>query len=103
METVDLLRYEKALLEKGYTLIAGMDEAGRGPLAGPVTVASCIMDLSDIIAGVNDSKQVSEKKREKLYPEIIDKAIAYSVVSIDNPSSASISPSKASASARVNS
>ena len=84
MDKADLLRYERELQEKGFLLIAGMDEAGRGPLAGPVTVASCIMDLNDILADVNDSKQVSEKKREKLYPEIIKRAVCYSVVNIEH-------------------
>ncbi|MBR1746641.1 MAG: ribonuclease HII [Clostridia bacterium] len=83
-EAIDLFRYENELLQEGYTLIGGMDEVGRGPLAGPVTVACCVMDLSKRIPGVNDSKKLSEKKREKLYPEIIENTISYSVVSIDN-------------------
>ena len=82
-EVVDMLKFERELMEKGIGLIAGMDEAGRGPLAGPVTVACCIMDLNDIIDGVNDSKQLTEKKREELFPIIKEKAIAYSVVNID--------------------
>lgn len=82
-EAVDMLKYERELESQGFTLIAGMDEAGRGPLAGPVTVACCIMDLNDVIVGVNDSKQLTEKKREELFPIIKEKAIAYSVVNID--------------------
>lgn len=84
MDKPDLLFYERQLSEKGYTLIAGMDEAGRGPLAGPVTVAACMMDLTDILDGVNDSKKVSGKKRELLYPKIIERSIAYSIIHISH-------------------
>lgn len=82
-EQIDMLRYEKEWQAKGYNLIAGVDEVGRGPLAGPVVVASVIMPTDDIISDVNDSKQVSEKKREKLYPLILEKAIAYSFAVVD--------------------
>ena len=61
---------EKNLYEKGFKYICGIDEAGRGPLAGPVVVAGVIMPKDSMIEGVNDSKKVSENKREKLY-EII--------------------------------
>ena len=64
-------------------VIAGIDEAGRGPLAGPVVCACCIMPLDEMIDGINDSKKVSEKRREALYEEIIAKAISYCVVVID--------------------
>ena len=76
-----MLEYEKQCLENGQKYIAGVDEVGRGPLAGPVVVASVIMPLDDenIIQGVNDSKKVSEKNREILYDKILEKAIAYSV------------------------
>ncbi|MBP5651446.1 MAG: ribonuclease HII [Clostridia bacterium] len=67
----------------GYKLIAGIDEAGRGPLAGPVAVAIAIMPMDDIIEGINDSKKLSAKKREKLYDQIIAKAIDYSVQLVD--------------------
>lgn len=63
--------------------ICGIDEAGRGPLAGPVVVASVIMPKDSMIEGVNDSKKVSEKKREKLYEEITNTAIAWEVGIID--------------------
>ena len=63
--------------------ICGIDEAGRGPLAGPVVVASVIMPKDSMIEGVNDSKKVSEKKREKLYEEITNTAIAWGVGIID--------------------
>lgn len=82
-EKPDLLKYEKELSEKGYNLIAGVDEVGRGPLAGPVCVACVIMPLDDIIEGINDSKKLSEKKREMLYPIILEKAIAYNICLVD--------------------
>lgn len=63
--------------------ICGIDEAGRGPLAGPVVVASVIMPKDSMIEGVNDSKKVSEKKREKLYEEITNTAIAWGVGIVD--------------------
>lgn len=73
-----MLEFENSYIEKGYKLIAGVDEAGRGPLAGPVACASVIMPLgkNDIIEGVNDSKKLSEKKRDELYIKILEKAIA---------------------------
>lgn len=82
-EKPDLLKFEKELIAGGINVIAGMDEAGRGPLAGPVTAACCIMDLSQIIEGINDSKKLTAKKREKLETLIKEKAIGFSVVDID--------------------
>ncbi len=79
---VDMFRYEKELLSKGYQYIAGVDEVGRGPLAGDLVVAATIMNLEDIVEGVNDSKKLTEKKREKLFPEVINKALSYSIVHI---------------------
>ena len=84
MDEIKLFRYEEELWRSGYSLIAGMDEVGRGPLAGPVTVACCIMDPKAIVEGVNDSKKLTEKKRERLFPELIEHAVGYSVISIDN-------------------
>ena len=80
---IDNLAFEKQLLASGARLIGGMDEAGRGPLAGPVVAAAVIMPLDDIIEGVDDSKKVSEKKREILYDKIIEKAIAYKICLAD--------------------
>ncbi len=77
-----LKELEKDLYSKGFKKICGIDEAGRGPLAGPVVVAGVIMPPDSMIEGVNDSKKVSEKKREKLYDQIINEAIAYSVAII---------------------
>lgn len=62
--------------------VCGVDEAGRGPLCGPVCVAAAILDPANPIEGINDSKKLSEKKREALYPQIIEKALAYQVVMI---------------------
>ncbi len=77
----ELMQYENMLREKGYKYICGVDEVGRGPLAGPVTCCAVIMDLDNLIVGVNDSKKVSKKKREKLFDEIKDRAVAYSICS----------------------
>ena len=62
--------------------VCGVDEAGRGPLCGPVCVAAVILDPAAPVDGVNDSKKLSEKKRELLYPQIIEKALAYKVVMV---------------------
>jgi ribonuclease HII len=64
-------------------LVAGVDEAGRGPLAGPVVVAAVILDASKPIRGLNDSKQLNEATREKLYDRIVERAIAWSVVFVE--------------------
>ena len=63
--------------------IAGVDEAGRGPLAGPLAVAAVILDPARPIAGLDDSKKLSEAKREALYPQIIERAVAYCIVLIE--------------------
>ena len=78
----NLKQMEQDLYEKGFNNICGIDEAGRGPLAGPVVVAGVIMPKDSMIEGVNDSKKVSEKKREKLYDLILEEAISYSVAII---------------------
>lgn len=75
----EIKKIEEELYSQGTTSIAGIDEAGRGPLAGPVVVACVVMPRDSMIEGVNDSKKVSEKKREKLYEEIIKEAIGYGV------------------------
>ncbi len=76
MKTIDLFEYDKSL---GVNLLGGIDEAGRGPLCGPVVCACCVMPYDEMIDGINDSKKVSEKKREELFEVIKSKAIAYSV------------------------
>lgn len=75
----ELKKIEASVYKEGYKYICGIDEAGRGPLAGPVVVASVIMPQNSMIEGVNDSKKISEKKREKLYEIIIQEAISYGV------------------------
>lgn len=70
---------EITALNGGYTAVCGVDEAGRGPLAGPVCAAAVILDAANPIDGINDSKKLSEKKREELYDVIISKAVAYGV------------------------
>ena len=68
---------EQIAIKKGYKYICGDDEAGRGPLAGPVCAAAVILPKNCEIEGLNDSKKISEKKRELLYDIIIEKAVAY--------------------------
>ena len=76
-------KIDEDVFAQGYEYVCGIDEAGRGPLAGPVVAASCIMPKDSMIEGVNDSKKVSEKKREKLYELITEQAISYSVGIVD--------------------
>ena len=77
--TEELRRPEIELMDKGYSLIAGVEEVGRGPLAGPVVAAACIFDRDVDIVGIDDSKKLSEKKREQFFDEIKDKALAYGI------------------------
>ena len=83
MKHYDNHEIENKLNEAGYNLICGTDEAGRGPLAGPVVIAACIMPNKLEIEGVTDSKKVSEKNRYILEKEIKEKAISYSIIFID--------------------
>ena len=84
IERLNLLKKDELeLYNQGYKFICGIDEAGRGPLAGPVVVAAVIMPKDSFIEGVNDSKKVSEKKRELLYEQITNEAISYSVGIVD--------------------
>lgn len=78
MEEVDLLAFEKELYKEGITLIAGVDEVGRGPLCGPVVACACILPKNYSLEGLNDSKKLSEKKRDKLY-EILIKDTIYGI------------------------
>ena len=85
IERLNILKQEElSLYNEKINYICGIDEAGRGPLAGPVVVGAVIMPKDSFIEGVNDSKKVSEKKREKLYDLITEEAIAYSVGIIDH-------------------
>ena len=72
-------RYEGEAREQVYTAVCGVDEAGRGPLAGPVCAAAVILPAGLVIEGVNDSKKLSEKMREELFPVICEKALAYGI------------------------
>ena len=78
-----MLNYERQLMEGGARLIAGIDEAGRGPLAGPVVVAGVIMPMDNIIQGINDSKKLSAKKRDALYDQIMATALDVQVAIVD--------------------
>ncbi len=82
-ETVDLLKYEKELYDKGINLIAGVDEAGRGPLVGPVVAGAVILPKNYELEGLIDSKQLTEKKREKFYDIIMKDAISVGVGVVD--------------------
>lgn len=73
------LFYEQSAKAQGYKMVCGIDEAGRGPLAGPVCAAAVILPDDCIIEGLDDSKKLTEKKREALFPVIIKKAISYSI------------------------
>ena len=75
----DLKRYEENLYKEGLKYICGIDEAGRGPLAGPVVVGAAVMPRDSMLEFVNDSKKVTAKRRDKLYDEIKDTAIAYGI------------------------
>ena len=79
----DLYEYEAALRAEGYTTICGIDEAGRGPLAGPVCAAACVLPAGLVIEGLNDSKKLSEKRREALYDQITEHALAWAVCLVD--------------------
>ena len=80
----NLLKYERDLYKKGIKLICGVDEVGRGPLVGPVVACACILPINYKLDGLNDSKKLSEKKREELYPILIKDAISYGIGIIDN-------------------
>ncbi len=76
--------YESEFVQRGYKAICGVDEAGRGPLAGPVVAAACILPFGCEIEGLNDSKKLTEKKRDALFDVIREKAVAYSVAFATN-------------------
>lgn len=76
---MDWLEYENKAYELGFDVICGVDEAGRGPLAGPVYAAAVILPRGYIVDGVNDSKKLSEKKRDLLFDKIVDECVCYSV------------------------
>lgn len=79
----DLLKYEKELYEKGFKLIAGTDEVGRGPLVGPVVAAAVILPKNYQLEGLTDSKKLSEKKRDKFYDIIMKEAVSVGIGVVD--------------------
>ena len=79
-----LFSYEREAIQKGYRFIAGTDEAGRGPIAGPVVAAAVILEPDTFIEGLNDSKKISEKKREIIFDQIMEKCLASKIIVIDN-------------------
>lgn len=78
-ESIDWLKFENEAYSNGYEFVCGVDEAGRGPLAGPVCAAAVILPRGYVIDGVNDSKKLTEKKREALFDVIKNEALAYSI------------------------
>lgn len=80
---IDWLKYENEAMKNGFNIVCGIDEAGRGPLAGPVCAAAVILPEGCIIDGINDSKKLSEKKREQLFDVIKETAVAYSIATAD--------------------
>lgn len=80
----DMWAFEEKHSAEGYTCICGVDEAGRGPLAGPVCAAAVILPPNIEIPGLNDSKKLSDKKRRELYPVICEKAVAYAIAFADH-------------------
>jgi ribonuclease HII len=76
-------KYEEEFIQKGYAVVAGTDEAGRGPLCGAVVAAAVILPQGLVLDGLNDSKKISEKKRAVLYDAIIENAISYGIASAD--------------------
>ena len=80
---MDFWQYEREAAAEGHTFVCGCDEAGAGPLAGPVYAAAVILPLGEDIPGLDDSKKLTEKKREALFPVIQEKALAWSVAWVD--------------------
>lgn len=84
MSKADLWAIEEAYFQKGYQLICGVDEAGRGPLAGPVCAAAVILPPHHEIPGLDDSKKLSDKRRRELFPVIQREAVAYAIAFADH-------------------
>ncbi len=81
---IDMWEFENKHINEGYQLICGVDEAGRGPLAGPVCAAAVILPANIEIPGLNDSKKLTDKKRRELFPIICEKAVAYGIAFADH-------------------
>lgn len=84
MSERNMWEIENAYFQKGYSLICGVDEAGRGPLAGPVCAAAVILPANLEISGLDDSKKLTDKRRRELFPVIQEQAVAYAVVMVDH-------------------
>ena len=84
MNTVNMWEIEDSLYEKGTKIICGVDEAGRGPLAGPVCAAAVVLPPHLEIPGLNDSKKLTDKRRRELFPVILEKALAYGIAFADH-------------------
>ena len=84
MSQLDMWKIEQAHFDNGVKIICGVDEAGRGPLAGPVCAAAVILPPNAEIPGLNDSKKLSDKKRRELYPVIMEQAVAYAIAFADH-------------------
>ena len=84
MKLIEMSKFEDALYEKGAEKICGIDEVGRGPLAGPVVTCAIILPRDFCILGIDDSKKVSEKMRNELFTQIIDACICYEIGVVDN-------------------
>ena len=84
MSQQNMWKIEQSFFERGIKVICGVDEAGRGPLAGPVCAAAVILPPNAEIPGLNDSKKLSDKKRRELYPIIKEQAIAYGIAFADH-------------------
>lgn len=82
-DKIDMLEYEKKYWDNGIRLVAGIDEAGRGPLAGGVFAAAVVFEPGVVVEGINDSKKLTEKKREELFDIIKEKALYWSIVCVD--------------------
>jgi len=82
--STDMWQIEQACITEGYRVICGVDEAGRGPLAGPVCAAAVILPVNAEIPGLNDSKKLSDKRRRELFPIIKQQAIAYGIAFSDH-------------------
>jgi len=79
MSQVDMWQIEQSFFDKGFQVVCGVDEAGRGPLAGPVCAAAVILPAGLVIEGLNDSKKLSDKRRRELFPIIKESAVAYGI------------------------
>lgn len=84
MSEINMWQIEQSFFEKGYDVICGVDEAGRGPLAGPVCAAAVILPANIEIPGLDDSKKLSDKRRRELFPLIKEQAIAYGIAFVDH-------------------